>query len=398
MKVLIIQGGIEVDLVTGEEVVIENDIKYLRKNGTDVVYEQIKIPNSGWKSIIGKVGGLIWSFSNYKKIKSYITKYKPDILHFHTVTPYLSFSVIAAANSQDLPVVQTLHNGRWLCLEGGYFRNNTFCDDCVGSYGWLGVKRGCGHGQLISFLLFLNNFIFRKFGFLFKYISKFIAVSGFVKNQHIKSGFDEKKIIVRNNGFAAQSCLDIDESWLHREGVTYAGRLSVAKGSKILKHLIRNLHLDCNISIVGNGPDLNSLKQFCIDNQFNHVKFYGRLNNKETLEIIKKSVVTVVPSQCGDSYPSIALESLSVGTPVVASNLGGLTDIISSSAAGELSDHNNKNAFLKSIKGLLRDRSKSKQMGDNGIKYIEENVDANKQSTELIGIYNQVIKDYKLSK
>jgi len=37
-------------------------------------------------------------------------------------------------------------------------------------------------------------------------------------------------------------------------------------------------------------------------------------------------------------------------------------------------------------------------MGNNGIKYIKENVDANKQSKELIRIYNQVIKDYKLSK
>ena len=398
MKVLIIQGGIDVNLVTGEEVVISNDIKHLRRNGVDVIYEKIKIPPTGWSSIFGKLGGLFWSFSSYKKVKSAIGKYKPDILHFHTIVPYLSFSVFAAAKSLDLPVVQTLHNGRWLCLEGGFHRNNTFCDDCVGSYGWLGVKRGCGHGQLISLLLFLNNFIVRKFGFLFKYTSQFIAVSGFVKNQHIKSGFDEKKIIIRNNGFPSQSLSDIDDSWLHRDGVTYAGRLSVAKGSRVLKYLIKNLHLDCKINIIGNGPDLNPLKQFCIENHFNHVEFFGRLSNKDTLDIIKKSVVCVVPSQCGDSYPTVALEALSVGTPVVASNLGGLTDIINSSAAGELADYGNNNAFVKSIKGLLNDRSKVKKMGDNGIKYIKENVEANKQCKELIGIYNRVIKDYKLSK
>ena len=101
----------------------------------------------------------MWSPYNYKIVKSAIHTHKPDIVHFHTVVPYLSFSVIAASYIMGVPIVQTLHNGRWLCLEGGYFRNNTFCDDCVGTYGWLGVKRGCGHGQLISFFLFLNNFL-----------------------------------------------------------------------------------------------------------------------------------------------------------------------------------------------------------------------------------------------
>jgi glycosyltransferase involved in cell wall biosynthesis len=308
--------------------------------------------------------------------------------------PYLSFSVIAAVNSVGVPIVQTLHNGRWLCLEGGYFRNNTFCDDCVGSYGWLGVKRGCGHGQLISLLLFLNNFIVRKFGFLFKYVSRFIAVSEFVREQHIRSGFPESKVIVRNNGFNASSELDIDDSWLYREGIVYAGRLSIAKGSKVLEYLIRNL--DCKISIVGNGPELNSLKQFCIDHQFGHVEFFGRLDNKETLDILKKAVVSVVPSQCGDSYPTVALESLSVGTPLVASNLGGLPDIVNASSGGKLADYDNNDAFLRSVKGLLDNREKAKKMGDNGMKYIKENVDVNKQGKELIRIYNQVIKDYKI--
>jgi len=394
MVILIIQGGVNSNLVSGEEIVINNDIKFLQKNGVEVVYEKIDIPSFGWQSVVEKIGGLIWSFSNYKKVKSAIDGCKPDIVHFHTIVPYLSFSVIAAANNAGAPIVQTLHNGRWLCLEGGYFRNNTFCDDCVGSYGWLGVKRGCGHGQFISLFLFLNNFMVRKFGFLFKTISRFIAVSEFVREQHIRSGFPENRVTVRNNGFNASLGIEVDDSWLRREGVVYAGRLSIAKGSKVLEYLIGNL--DCKISIVGNGPELNSLKQFCIDNQFDHVEFFGRLDNKATLNIIKKAVVSVVPSQCGDSYPTVALESLSVGTPIVASNLGGLPDIINVSSGGKLADYDNNDAFLRSVKGLLNNRERAKQMGDNGMKYVKENVNTNKQGKELIKIYNKVIKDYKL--
>ena len=396
MKVLIIQSRSNSNLVSGEDVVINNDIEFLEKAGIQVFYKQIKIPVSGWGSIIKKICGVIWSPYNYKIVKSAIHTHKPDIVHFHTVVPYLSFSVIAASYIVGVPIVQTLHNGRWLCLEGGYFRNNTFCDDCVGTYGWLGVKRGCGHGQLISFFLFLNNFIVRKFGFLFKFVSCFIAVSEFTREQHIRSSFPEKKIIVRNNGFNVSSEPDLDKSWLRRDGVVYAGRLSVAKGSRVLEYLIKNL--DCKISIIGNGPELNSLKQMCIDNQFDHVDFFGRLDNKLTLDIIKKAVVTVVPSQCGDSYPSIALESLSVGTPIVSSNLGGLPELVKASLGGKLADYENNDSFLKAVKFFLGDRGIAKQMGVNGMKYIKENVSSHKQSKELIKIYNDVIKNHRFKK
>ena len=106
----------------------------------------------------------------------------------------------------------------------------------------------------------------------------------------------------------------------------------------------------------------------------------------------------MVPSQCGDSYPTVALESLSVGTPIVASNLGGLPDIINASSGGKLADYGNNEAFLNGIKSLLDNRERAKQMGDNGMRYIKENVDTNKQGKELIRIYNQVIKNYRLSK
>ena len=394
MKVLIIQSRLNTNLISGEDVVINNDIQFLEKAGVQVFYKQIKIPTSGWISIIKKFFGLIWSPYNYKIVKSAIHTHKPDIVHFHTVVPYLSFSAIAASYIMGSPIVQTLHNGRWLCLEGGYFRNNTFCDDCVGTYGWLGVKRGCGHGKFISFFLFLNNFIIRKFGFLFNYVSCFIAVSEFTKKQHVKSSFPEKKIVVRNNGFNVLSEFDLDKSWLQRDGIVYAGKLSVAKGSRVLDYLIRNL--DCNINILGNGPEFNSLKQMCTDNKFNHVNFFGRLDNIEALNIIKKAVVTVVPSQCGDSYPTVALESLSVGTPIVSSNLGGLPDLINSSLGGKLVDYKNDSAFLKAIKYFLNDNEIAKQMGNNGIKYIKQNVNSFKQSKELIKIYNDAINNHRL--
>jgi glycosyltransferase involved in cell wall biosynthesis len=395
MRILIIQGGLDTDLVTGEQVVVANDILYLEQENF-VHYENIKIPQSGWKSILPRLGGLFWSFSNYKRVTNLIRNHNPDIVHFHTTIPYLSFAVLYAAFKAEVPIIQTLHNGRWLCLEGGYFRNNTFCDDCVGSYGWLGVKRGCGHGQLISLPLFLNNFIVRKFGFLFKYVSRFIAVSEFVRGQHIRSGFPKDKITVRNNGFNFVDFELLEDSWLLRNGIVFAGRVSIAKGALVLKHLIA--HLDCQLKIVGNGPELGMLKKYCIDNDFKHVEFIGKVENSKVIEIIRKSVLTVVPSQCGDSFPTVALESISVGTPVVASNLGGLPDLIDKSKGGVIVEHADNAKFVGVIKELLENKERAKLLGDDGMSYVQKNISLDRKGKELVGIYNQVIAEYKESR
>ena len=398
MKVLIIQGGIDRNLPTGEEVVISNDIKYLKKNGIDVIYEQIKIPSSGWGSIVGKAGGLIWSFSNYKKVKSAIGKYKPDILHFHTIVPYISFSVIHAVSKMKVPVVQTLHNGRWLCVEGGYFRSNTFCDDCVNSYGWLGVVRGCGHGRAISLLLFLNNYFVRRFGFLFNKIDHFIAVSEFTKKQHINSSFPKQKITVRNNGFNFTSLVSevVINPLLKKEGIVFAGKVSVAKGALVLRYLIPRLN--CTLKIIGNGPELDMLKSYCIDKSFNHIEFFGKVDNNKAIEVIKNSILTIVPSQCGDSFPTVAVESMAVGTPVLASNLGGLPDLIKKSGGGRLVQYDDNSKFLYEIESLLSNQDELNKLAKTGMAYVKHNISLNKKGDELLAIYNHTIEEFKAGK
>ena len=108
----------ETILVGGEKDISEESSKYIleKLNIKSIVIPEMRRsinPFLDWKS--------------YWKIVALIKEHKPDIVHFHTVVPYLSFSVIAASYIMGAPIVQTLHNGRWLCLEGGLFRNNTFC-------------------------------------------------------------------------------------------------------------------------------------------------------------------------------------------------------------------------------------------------------------------------------
>jgi len=386
MRVLIIQGVADSLLVSGEETVIQNDIFLLKQKGVEVIYKKISIPRSGFISFLKKASALTWSFENYKKIIKWSKNYKPNVIHFHSIIPYLSISVLFASKKCQIPVVQTLHNGRWLCIEGAYYRNKNYCDDCVGSYGIKGFYRSCKSNLFLSFLLFLNNFIMRKTKILFKFVDKFIAVSDFVREQHLKSKFPDEKILVRNNSFffsRANPNLPVKK----KNGVCFAGRISEAKGSDILHHLVKNVDFD--IHIIGNGPGLDLFKN--LEKKYSNVKVLGRLSNIETLRVVKASRITIIPSQCGDSFPSIAIESLSQGTPIVASNIGGLSKIVKDSKAGILIDPDDRLAFVDNVKELINDENKLQIMANNGIEYVQKKINSEKQINQLIEIYEEVI-------
>lgn len=96
LKILIIQGGTNKKLPSGEQTQILNEQIYLSKN--HIVNVEYIFNKNGF---FGKVAGLIWSYSNYRKVIKFIEKYKPNIIHFHTVVPYLSLSVFFAAKKKN---------------------------------------------------------------------------------------------------------------------------------------------------------------------------------------------------------------------------------------------------------------------------------------------------------
>ena len=386
MNILIIQGGTDPNLPSGEKTVILNEQEYLSKNH-NVTVEYIEKK----KSLLGKLTGLIWSFSNYFKIIKLIEKYNPDIIHFHTIVPYLSLSVLYAAKKKKIKTVQTLHNGRWLCIEGGYFRNGGYCDSCVGKKGFSGLKYGCGHGKLISFLLVMINYFARFNGRLFKLVDRFIAVSEYVKDQHVKSGFPEEKIVVRNNGIKTNLLnKSYSDNRDERRGLAYAGRVSIAKGSNVLKYLMARVKDDFHL--VGSGPQLDELKIFCRQNDFKHVKFWGKQTHEKTLEILNSVICTVVPSQCGETFSLVAAESMIVGTPVIASKLGGLADLIKKSKGGIIIEAKDFKMFYMKTEHLLNNINYAKKIGETGRQYVIKELSCQLKGLELENIYINILK------
>jgi len=130
------------------------------------------------------------------------------------------------------------------------------------------------------------------------------------------------------------------ESW-HPESVNeflYVGRLMDYKGVEDLIHamsIIRQSGRQLHLNIVGRGPDHYEayLRRFVQSKSLGGwVKFHGWKPNSEVWQRMGRAAGLVIPSR-REAYGLVALEGMSIGTPIIASRAGGLAELVSNSCA-----------------------------------------------------------------
>ncbi len=102
------------------------------------------------------------------------------------------------------------------------------------------------------------------------------------------------------------------------------------------------------------------------------VQIIGELNQDEIKAYINKATVVIIPSMA-EGLPNVAVESLSSGRPVVASNVGGVPEIIEHNKNGFLFEAGNKTELAKLIIYCVNNPHILPQLGINGRRKVEEN-------------------------
>ena len=116
----------------GEHTVFKNEVEMLRENGHEVIEytrSNDELKKSKWKMLLLPFT-TIWSFKTYREVKKIIKEQSIDIVHCHNTFPLISHSVYYAARNRRIPVVQTIHNFRFLCPGAMFYRNGKICEEC----------------------------------------------------------------------------------------------------------------------------------------------------------------------------------------------------------------------------------------------------------------------------
>jgi teichuronic acid biosynthesis glycosyltransferase TuaC len=183
---------------------------------------------------------------------------------------------------------------------------------------------------------------------------KVIAVSGALKETMMQLGTTEEKICVIPNGVDARKFYPIPKEDARKQLelptkriMLSVGNLTANKGFNLLigalKILIEEFYeKDLYLIIVGEGPLRKKLEtQISSLRLDEHVKLVGRIPHQELYRWYSAADLFCLAS-AREGWPNVLLESLSCGTPVVATAVGGIPEIICSDEVGLLTIRNEK--------------------------------------------------------
>jgi glycosyltransferase involved in cell wall biosynthesis len=172
------------------------------------------------------------------------------------------------------------------------------------------------------------------------------------------------------------------------------GRLSVEKGFATAIQafsLMKKRGSSARLLIAGVGAERPELEQLVGELGWaDSVEFTGAVERDEIPHLMNRASLVIVPSYF-ETFGLVALEAMQMGRPVIATNVGGLPEIISEDVNGCLVPPEDPEALCKAIRELLSQPEKAFQMGREARKYALKNFTMHQNVTQYEEVYRGAI-------
>lgn len=365
-----------------ERVVYEQSKRLLQKQftlnvltnriGTDKQYSYDGIKVKCYESLsIGFRLGIPYPVLSVTSYKTFLESVKSStLIHAHG-HPYLS-SLLAAklAKRYSKPFVLTQHN--------------TFIE--YGSF-WNTVER-------------LNDLAVGKT--VLKEADKIIVVSNATMRYVLSLGADPEKIVLLYNGVNLDRFKPLTgarEAVRRKLGIPENAVVVITVRRLVYKNGIDTLIDSAEIAIkqnpklvflaVGAGPDFAAVKakieQLKIGNNF---KLTGFVSDEDLPLYYNAADFFVLPSKSGEGLPLVALEAMACGLPVVATKVGGISEVITKDY-GKIVPPDNPDALAEAV---LEFSHRENSAFKNGLRaFIAQRYSWDKNVEKLVGIYEELI-------
>lgn len=399
----------------GADVVYLNTGKLLEKMGHDVFYfSQKSKDNYNTESSkyfvenidffkISAIQKLLltprffFSLEAKKNLEALIKNEKPDIAHIHLYKGTLTPSILITLKKFKIPAVITLHDYGFLCPHNLFIDGkNRICERCINHSALNCIIHKCNRNNLLLSTISAFEYLFHKYFIPFeKYFDRIILPSKFSYEKHARIKKIKHKINHLYNFYP-----NLNDECINKNIGSYFlfyGRFAEEKGLITLINAWFKVKVKTNLKIVGTGPLSNIVKERIDQAKAKNIEMLGFKYGTELVGLIKNSSFVIVPSEWYENNPLTVIEAYSFGKPVIASNIGGIPEIVKDNITGYLFEMKNVSQ-MKSIieKASQISQSEYEQLSINARKFAEENFSEDNHYNKLIEIYSQAISENKL--
>jgi glycosyltransferase involved in cell wall biosynthesis len=337
---------------------------------------------------ISNVSSFFFNKNAELKLNELLEKEKPDIAHLHIFYGSLSSSILKALKSHRVPIVVSIHDYKLICpsylmLDGA----NSICDlCCTGNY-YNSILKKCVKNSRLNSAIFALETYYRDFNFpILRMFDKLIFVSQFSKKLHLKYRPEWSGISTHLYNFNPVIVRDGKEQSAGNYFL-YAGRISKEKGLSTLIDSFRLIN-NAQLRIVGTGDLVSTLSK----EEYNNVMFLGYKNAKELREIIFNCSFVIVPSEWYENNPMAIIEAYSLGKPVIAARIGGISEIVIDGVTGFLFESGNSRNLEEVIRrSIALSRIEYLNMSNSAFSFAENNFSSEGHYSRLLDIYNEVL-------
>jgi glycosyltransferase involved in cell wall biosynthesis len=330
MNILMLHNSYQ--LHGGEDESFASEARMLADAGHHV--ETIHLKNENARGFAAVQVGIqsIWSQQAFNQVDRKLQERPFSVLHVQNFFPLISPSVYYAARKNGVAVVQSLRNYRLLCPSAILYRDGNICEDCLHkTFKYPGILHGCYRGSaLASATVAAMTAVHSLKGTWRNAVDLYIALTEFSRQKFIEAGFPPERIVVKSNFVYP----DPGPGDGNGGFALFVGRLTPEKGVKTLLSAWERINSPRALKIVGEGPLDKQAEAFCEGRPY--VQWLGHKTAAETKELMGAASALVFPSEWYEPFGRVAIESFAKGTPVVASRLAGMTEIVQDGQTGLL--------------------------------------------------------------
>lgn len=380
----------------------------LRKNGHEVNFiamkdprnfpdsnEDLFISNIDFRSLNenkNPINGLkvltrvIYSSEAREKFTKLLVRVMPDIVHLQNIHAHITPSIIFEAKKFGIPVVWTLHDYKLVCPNSHFLIDTTgqICEACRGGNFIHAIKNRCKKGSLLaSSMASLEAYAHRWMNILDN-VDAFLCPSEFLAEKLLENGFLPEKVhhvplFLTESQFSQQNL---------KEGYfLFLGKLEPLKGIFPLLEAAKRVP---EVKIILAGRVEEPIKSQLPGLLPPNVEYVGMKSGEDLEALRRNAIALVLPSICYENQPLSILEMFGTGKPVIASNIGGMRELIGEGERGLLVEPGSVSGLSDALHWIAAHPSEAARMGTQAQKYVMMYHSSEYHYDRVTSIYDRV--------